>query len=394
MVDRCRARLQRVQFATGRTDPIHARHEATAVVGATDAGALYELYRARIAAYCRHHLTDANEVEDAVQTTFLLAHRALQRGVTPQNEFAWLHTIAKNVCRQQRRSAQRKAYVTGVDLDAIPSDSSPSEARELVRDVDHALASLPARQRRALVLREWRGLSSDEVARQLGMSRPAAYALLTRARRSLAEALAAKGRSALGLNVWPLFARLKALLGGTAVKAATAITVVGVTAGGVALEGAHGEPPTARSDLAQTSTHARTASPSSGSNSPGRAARAPAPVRPSRGRPTWRTGSGTTSVPEAPGAPPAQEPGAETPSLPEGGEPASSADSPAQGEPATATTELVPELPVPDVEVDLGVVTEAVPEELVPPVEVELPEGTPTETSLPLPLPPSPLPLP
>lgn len=366
----------------------------TSADGATCAGALYERYRARIAAFCRHQLTDPGEVEDAVQTTFLLAHRALQRGVTPQNEFAWLHTIAKNVCRQQRRSAARKAYVTGVDLDAIAANSNASEARELARDVDHALASLPAGQREALVLREWRGLSSEEVAGQLGLSTPATYALLTRARRSFAHALTARGRSALGLNLWPLLARLKGLLGGAAAKAAGVATVVAVAAGGVALEGSQLERPAGQTDLAQTSSEVRTAVLPGGGGGPSvGVVGAPRAVRLSGVRPS--RGTETTPAAETPGTLPAQEPEAVAPPLPESREPAPSADSPVSAEPvpaptAPAPTAPVPELPVPEVEVDLGVVNEAVPEELVPPVEIELPESTSPETSLPLPLAPLP----
>ena len=170
-----------------RMDPHHS---------ATEAGLLYERYSGRILAYCIHALRDRGDAEDAVQTTFLHAHRALQRGVVPEHEFAWLHTVAKNVCRMQRRTAARRGAVTGIDLDALPAREGDAGDQELLSGLDDALASLPERQRRALVMRELRGLSSEEVASQLGMSATATYALLTRARRSLARALTVGGRSA------------------------------------------------------------------------------------------------------------------------------------------------------------------------------------------------------
>ena len=211
-----------------RTDPQHS---------ATEAGLLYERYSGRILAYCIHALRHRGDAEDAVQTTFLHAHRALQRGVVPEHEFAWLHTIAKNVCRMHRRTAARRGAVTGLDLDALPAREGDAGDQELLYGLDDALASLPERQRRALVMRELRGLSSEEVASQLGMSATATYALLTRARRSLARALTVGGRSALGLDLGPLLLRLKALFagGGATVAATTAVAAV-VAAGGVTLE--------------------------------------------------------------------------------------------------------------------------------------------------------------
>ncbi len=218
-----------------RTDPQHS---------AAEAGLLYERYSGRILAYCLHALRDRGDAEDAVQTTFLHAHRALQRGVVPEHEFAWLHTVAKNVCRMQRRTAARRGAVTGLDLVALPALESDAGDQELLSGLDDALASLPERQRRALVMRELRGLSSEEVASQLGMSATATYALLTRARRSLARALTVSGRSALGLDVGPLLLRLKALFaGGAANVAATTAVAVVVVAGGVTLERALVEHP-------------------------------------------------------------------------------------------------------------------------------------------------------
>ncbi len=218
-----------------RTDPQHS---------ATEAGLLYERYSGRILAYCIHALRDRGDAEDAVQTTFLHAHRALQRGVVPEHEFAWLHTIAKNVCRMQRRTAARRGAVTGLDLDALPAREGDAGDQELLSGLDDALASLPERQRRALVMRELRGLSSEEVASQLGMSATATYALLTRARRSLARALTVGGRSALGLDLGPLLLRLKALFaGGAANVAATTAVAAVVAAGGVTLERALVEHP-------------------------------------------------------------------------------------------------------------------------------------------------------
>ena len=204
------------------------------------AGRLFEQHSERVFGYCLRFLGSRSDAEDAVQTTFLHAHRALEQGVVPELEYPWLHSIATNVCRGQLRTlARRGPLASELDLDTLPAPASREhELRELRSELAHALASLPETQRRALVLREWQGLESHEVASELGLSTTAAYALLTRARRSLARALSAAGtRPVLGVDFVSAFAKLKALLAGGAVKVAVTTVAVGTVAiGGVAVE--------------------------------------------------------------------------------------------------------------------------------------------------------------
>ena len=197
----------------------------------TERGA--ELYRAHadmLLRYCRRQLGSAAEAEDAVQTTFVYALRALRRGVEPENEEAWLTTIARNVCHWQRRTAARAPVPSEVAGDA-PARGAPGDYDELI-GLDEALASMPERQRRALVLREWRGLPLGEIASRLDVSPTATNALLTRARSSLALALSVARQPALvvvGL-VGELKAVVKALVGSSTAKAgAVAVTVIATT---------------------------------------------------------------------------------------------------------------------------------------------------------------------
>jgi len=88
---------------------------------------------------------------------------------------------------------------------------------------------MPERQRRAILLREWQGLSYDEVARELGLSKAAVETLIFRARRSLARGLETppQGRARAGLDVGWLLGLAKAVLqGGGAVKVAATVAAV------------------------------------------------------------------------------------------------------------------------------------------------------------------------
>jgi RNA polymerase sigma factor (sigma-70 family) len=195
---------------------------------------LYAEYSERLLAFCFRQLRSRAEAEDAVQITFLCALRALRRGVVPESESAWLHAIARNVCRWQQRSASRRPVTSDVEVDSVPVSASDEDTGRL-SGLREALESLPERQRQALLLREWRGLSALEIAEHLHLSPPATHALLTRARRSLAHALTAPQRAALGLAslVYELRNWLRAALGGASAKVAVAtVAVVGTGVGG------------------------------------------------------------------------------------------------------------------------------------------------------------------
>lgn len=164
-----------------------------AVVGADAAGELYQQYGSRIFAFCLSRLGNREEAEDAAQTTFLNAFRSLHDGLVPRFELAWLFRIADNVCRDRHKSAWRRGRVEATrDLQELQDVVSAPERRSdgLIR-LQTALAGLPERQRRAILLREWQGLSYREIARELGLTQAAVETLIFRARRSLARGLEA-----------------------------------------------------------------------------------------------------------------------------------------------------------------------------------------------------------
>ena len=65
----------------------------------------------------------------------------------------------------------------------------PSRQRDELIGIQAALAAMPEQQRRAILLREWKGLSYREIASELELSQSAVETLIFRARRSLAQAL-------------------------------------------------------------------------------------------------------------------------------------------------------------------------------------------------------------
>jgi RNA polymerase sigma-70 factor (ECF subfamily) len=216
--------------AVGRADRTPAEPAAAA------ASDLFERYRARIYVYCLHQLSSREEAEDATQTTFMNAFKGLGRGVVPESEQAWLFKIAENVCLSRRRTSWRRGRIESPsDFEQI-EDVIPGPPRDLADELiglQDALEAMPENQRRAILLREWQGLSYREIAGELELSQAAVETLIFRARRTLATGLeepapAKRRRRALvggGINLGSLLAALKELLAGSAATKAVAVAV-------------------------------------------------------------------------------------------------------------------------------------------------------------------------
>jgi RNA polymerase sigma-70 factor (ECF subfamily) len=158
---------------------------------------LYARHGQRVYSFCLSRLRKTEEAQDAAQTTFLNALNAFRRGVVPHNELAWLLTIADNVCRSTRRTnVRRAAHLVDANVDEVQAAASSlsAETLEEVQGLCIALEELTDNQRRAILLREWQGLSYADIAVELGLSVGAVETLLFRARRRLATLLESSRR--------------------------------------------------------------------------------------------------------------------------------------------------------------------------------------------------------
>jgi RNA polymerase sigma-70 factor (ECF subfamily) len=202
---------------------------------------LYERHGARVLAYCRRRLRSEEEAEDALQTTFLYAFRGLQRGVVPETEIAWLLKIAHNVCLStwdSDRRRQRLELVQDPEQLQTVTPAAPSGHENAIA-LETALGDLTELQRRAILLREWRGLSYQEIAQELELSQSAVETLIFRARRTLARSLERQDVDrprtlARCLDFGGLLSALKSALGlGGSAKLAAGLVGVAVLAGSI-----------------------------------------------------------------------------------------------------------------------------------------------------------------
>jgi RNA polymerase sigma-70 factor (ECF subfamily) len=161
-----------------------------AEVGAGDRhafGVLMERHLGSIVSVARRMLRDDAEAEDAAQETFL---RLWRSGATleigPAGVRPWLRRVVSNLCLDRVRGQGRVKVV-----DELPEVPEPAkqlavlESQDVQRRVEVAMQKLPERQRLALTLFHFEGLSQIEIGNVLGVSDEAVESLLSRARRQL-----------------------------------------------------------------------------------------------------------------------------------------------------------------------------------------------------------------
>jgi RNA polymerase sigma-70 factor (ECF subfamily) len=118
------------------------------------------------------------DARDVCQETFLRAFRALG-GFRGQAKFSsWLYRIALNLCRDWVRRQKRTPVVPlpdDVDVMELAASREPTEPMEdvvarhdLTRLVERAMARLPEEQRTAIILKEYHGLTFQEIADLVG----------------------------------------------------------------------------------------------------------------------------------------------------------------------------------------------------------------------------------
>lgn len=119
-----------------------------------------------------------DDARDVCQDTFLRAYRAIN-GFKGQAKFSsWLYRIALNLCRDWIRRQKRTPTVQvpeDVDIADLAAEVGPTESierlvarREMGRAVAIAMAALPEEQRTAIILKEYHGLTFQEIADMQG----------------------------------------------------------------------------------------------------------------------------------------------------------------------------------------------------------------------------------
>jgi RNA polymerase sigma-70 factor, ECF subfamily len=172
--------------------------------------AIYNRYERRIYAFVYRLMGNAEDAYDLTQDTFVKAYMALPRisGDADLNLSAWLHRIASNACMDvlRRRKLIRwlpwETFDTNPALEPAADDDPVGEYNqvETTGEVQAILTKLTPKHRMALMLKEYQGMSCDEIGEVMGASRSAIKSLLFRAREEFRQVYLAKYGHAPGME--------------------------------------------------------------------------------------------------------------------------------------------------------------------------------------------------
>jgi RNA polymerase sigma-70 factor (ECF subfamily) len=172
-------------------DPDNELIARVAAGDAMAARALMTRHLPMVMGLARRLLPLKHEADDVAQEAFARVWTHAGKWTAGQALFkTWLHRVTMNLCYDRLRSRRHE------DLDAaahVPAGEA-GPAQMLLRGqaaaaIDRAIASLPVRQREAIVLVHYQGLSNIEASAQMEVSVEALESLLSRGRRTLKEIL-------------------------------------------------------------------------------------------------------------------------------------------------------------------------------------------------------------
>ncbi|MET0407011.1 MAG: sigma-70 family RNA polymerase sigma factor [Hyphomicrobium sp.] len=171
-----------------------------AAVGRGDADAfrlLMTRHLGSIVSVARRMLRDDAEAEDVAQEAFLRLWRSSSTlEIGPAGIRPWLRRVVSNLCLDRVRGQGRVTVVE--DLPEVPEPAKQLaglETRDTQRRVEAAMQRLPDRQRLALTLFHFEGLSQIEIGQVMAVSDEAVESLLSRARRQLKAELRSEWES-------------------------------------------------------------------------------------------------------------------------------------------------------------------------------------------------------
>ena len=158
--------------------------------------ALFARYTPRVLAFLTRMVRDRGRAEELTQDVFVRIYNAAAR-YEPRARFStYVFGIAHNLALNELARAHRKYERSTSDLtEAAGADPRPTADEQLDGErmrgrLERALATLPERQRAALLLRSEQDLDYDEIAETLETTVSSVKSLLHRAREAVLAALA------------------------------------------------------------------------------------------------------------------------------------------------------------------------------------------------------------
>ena len=136
-------------------------------------------YQHKVNSIVGRYLGDRNDVQDVSQETFIKAYRVLPNFRGESAFYTWLYRIAINTAKNHLVSKSRRPPNIDIDIDdgefqdnsAVLRDNESPQAslatKQMEEVIFRAIENLPPELRVAVTLREFEGLSYEEIARMM-----------------------------------------------------------------------------------------------------------------------------------------------------------------------------------------------------------------------------------
>ena len=150
-------------------------------------------YQHRVFGVALRMLRNRSEAEEIAQEVFLRVHRAVEDFRGEAKLSTWLYAITSRLCLNRLASGERRMAREGEEsFERLRGDADPAahvERVELEAALQRAITELPEERRIVVVLRDFEGLSYEEIAAALDLPLGTVRSRLHRARTDLKEKL-------------------------------------------------------------------------------------------------------------------------------------------------------------------------------------------------------------
>ena len=158
-------------------------------------------YQHKIHSLISRYVRDHAEVQDIAQEAFIKAYRAINNFRSESAFYTWMYRIAINTAKNHLVSRSRRPPATDVDVDEtqdyaganvlhnLESPDNLMQSDQVAEVLQHALETLPEDLRTAVTLREFDGLSYEDIADVMGCPVGTVRSRIFRAREAIEKQL-------------------------------------------------------------------------------------------------------------------------------------------------------------------------------------------------------------
>jgi len=155
---------------------------------------IWQQFHDNLANFIRKRVSNEADAQDILQDVFVKIHQSVNQLKDETRLTAWVYQITRNVIndyyRQQRETVELPDGLVDMEAD-VETAVSPDLTQEVAQWLRHMVAQLPSKQREAIQLVEFEGMSQRKMGQQLQLSVSGAKSRVQRGRQQLKETLLA-----------------------------------------------------------------------------------------------------------------------------------------------------------------------------------------------------------